>query len=158
MDWVFRKAHESDLPELVTLQERGAVEGLGHIFPQETHPFPRADILDRWAVELADPSIAVYVSCDQDDRITGFAARRDDEVFHFGTAVDTWGSGLATYLHDALLATFPSTLGTLRLRVFTENTRARRFYEKLGWHPTGRQTRTAFPPHPNLTEYILNVR
>lgn len=158
MDFVFREARESDLAALVALQESGAVEGLGHIFPQETYPFPSDDILERWGVELADPEIVVYVSTDPQDRITGFAARRHDELFHFGTGVDTWGSGLATYLHDALLATFPETSETLRLRVFTENKRARRFYEKLGWQPTGHETRSDFPPYPALTEYTLARR
>jgi RimJ/RimL family protein N-acetyltransferase len=86
----------------------------------------------------------------------GFAARRDDEVLHFGTALDTWGSGLATWMHDALLATYPPDVSRIRLRVFARNDRGRRFYEKLGWSPTGAESRTSFPPHPLLLEYVLD--
>ena len=42
------------------------------------------------------------------------------------------GSGLAAWLHDALLATFPPDVALVRLRVFAGNARGRRLYEKLG--------------------------
>jgi RimJ/RimL family protein N-acetyltransferase len=84
------------------------------------------------------------------------AARRADEVLHFGTALETWGSGLATWLHDALLTTYPPDVSQVRLRVFAGNHRARRFYEKLGWKETGVESRTSFPPHPTLLEYRLD--
>jgi RimJ/RimL family protein N-acetyltransferase len=147
---------QSDLIELVTMQERGAVAGLSGVFPQETYPFPRDTIRSRWAEELVDPTIAAYVATmasEGDRRLVGFAARRDDQLLHFGTAVETWGSGLATWLHDELLATFPTQLRLLRLWVFADNHRARRFYEKLGWQATDSRRRTPFPPHPVLVEY-----
>jgi RimJ/RimL family protein N-acetyltransferase len=149
----FRPAVAEDLEALVAVQEQGAVAGLGHIFPQDQHPFPRATVLQRWASELADAGTEVYVCTDDEGRITGFAATRDGELLHFGTALHTWGSGLATELHDALLASFPHTVTCCRLRVFAENRRARRFYEKLGWTPTGEVTRSTFPPYAELIEY-----
>jgi len=36
----------ADLPDLMPLQERGAVAGLAHVFPQETHPFPQEAVRD----------------------------------------------------------------------------------------------------------------
>jgi RimJ/RimL family protein N-acetyltransferase len=141
----------------VAVQEIGAVAGLGHIFPQDRHPFPTAVIQDRWAAELDDPAVHAYVWTES-GRIRGFAARRDDELLHFGTALETWGTGLAVALHDALVATFPGDLGSLRLRVFAENSRARRFYERLGWRPTGQQSVTSFAPYPTLLEYRLDLR
>ncbi len=57
---------------------------------------------------LADVETQVFVSTDEQGRITGFAALRVDELLHFGTAVDLWGTGLARELHDALLAAFPT--------------------------------------------------
>ena len=146
----------ADLPDLVVLQERGAVAGLADVFPQETHPFPRKAIRERWERELENPAIAAYVATSSSSRLVGFAARRDDEVLHFGTALETWGSGLATWMHDALLATFPPDVSRLRLRVFAGNGRGRRLYEKLGWSPTGAESRTSFPPHPALLEYRLD--
>jgi RimJ/RimL family protein N-acetyltransferase len=148
-----REATEVDVPAILGIQEPGAVQGLGHIFPQDEHPFPREAVEVRWRQELADPTIAVYVAIDALGRVTGFAARQGDQLLHFGTAIETWGSGLAQRLHDELLESFPASVTRLRLRVFAENRRARRFYEKLGWVETGAESRTQFPPHPVLLEY-----
>lgn len=156
MGWSFRPTEYGDLPALLAVQERGAVAGLSNVFPQETYPFPREVIRERWERELEDPAVAAYVATDPDERLVGFAARRADEVLHFGTAPETWGSGLATWLHHELVASYPRELRELRLRVFTENRRARRFYEKLGWKATGHESRTSFPPHPTLLEYVLD--
>jgi RimJ/RimL family protein N-acetyltransferase len=146
-----------DLPDLMVLQERGAVAGLSNVFPQDEYPFPRDVVRGRWQEELRDPSIAVYVATAPDGRLVGFAARREDELLHFGTALETWGSDLAGWMHDALLATYPPDLRRVRLRVFAGNHRARRFYEKRGWTATGAETRTSFPPHPTLLEYVLDL-
>jgi RimJ/RimL family protein N-acetyltransferase len=152
-----RAAQLGDLDELVAVQEEGAVTALAHIFPQESYPFPRAEVRDRWAREIADPAISAYVSTDAARGVTGFAATRGDELLHFGTAVATWGTGLAQQLHDAVLQelrrTGPGDADRIWLRVFEENRRARRFYEKLGWTLDGRRTRTSFPPHPVLLRY-----
>jgi RimJ/RimL family protein N-acetyltransferase len=75
-------------------------------------------------------------------------------VLHFGTTLETWGSGLATWLHDELVATFDPGLPRLRLSVFTDNGRGRRFWEKHGWQPTGRTSRSTFAPYPQLLEYV----
>ncbi|WP_460938925.1 hypothetical protein [Phycicoccus ginsengisoli] len=36
--------------------------------------------------------------------------------------------------------------------------RSRRFWEKQGWRPTGRTSRTLYPPHPVLLEYGRELR
>ncbi len=150
-----RATTEADLAALVRVQEEGSVVALAHLFPQDAHPFPRAAILARWAAELDDPGIAAYVSTDESGAITGFAALRDDELLHFGTALPQWGTGLATRLHEALLATYPDDVDRLWLRVFVDNHRARRFWEKCGWRSTERTSRSDFAPHPLLVEYEL---
>ena len=149
----FRPAAPDDVDAILNVQEPGAVQGLGHIFPQAQHPFPRDVVRARWESEIVDPRIAVYVATAAGGRVVGFAARRDDELLHFGTAVETWGTSLATSLHDELLATFPAGVTRLRLRVFAENRRARRFYERCGWTPTGAISRTSYEPFPVLVEY-----
>ena len=154
--WSLRGMTVEDLPAVVDMQERGAVRGLAVVFPQETYPFPRDAVLDRWRDELEAPDVAAYVAVDELGALTGFAARRDDELLHFGTAVQTWGTGHAAWLHDALIATYPPPLRWLRLRVFEDNHRARRFYERLGWTATGRESRSSFVPHPVLVEYVLD--
>jgi ribosomal protein S18 acetylase RimI-like enzyme len=152
---ILRRAAASDVDSLVDIQQAGAVLALGHIFPQDLHPFPRAAIVRRWLAEIADPGTQVYVFTDDGGSVTGFAATRSEELLHFGTAPATWGSGLASSLHDAVLATFAEAgIGPLiRLHVFDANARARRFYEKHGWRATGRRSRSSFPPYPELLEY-----
>jgi RimJ/RimL family protein N-acetyltransferase len=154
----FRPATDADLVELVSVQEDASTVALAHVFPQDTHPFPRAAILQHWRAELQDPGVAAYVCTDEVGHINGFAARRHDELLHFGTAVTAWGSGLAGALHDALIDTYPRALDRIWLRVFEENHRARRFWERKGWAATGRTSRSEFAPHPVLVEYELYLR
>jgi len=152
---ILRAATPADVAALLDVQQEGAIHGLGHVFPQEQHPFPRETIAVRWKAEIATPGIDVYLYTEDHGTIRGFAATQDNEILHFGTALSTWGSGLASQFHDALLEAMIDNLSTttLRLRVFEENHRARRFYEKHGWRPTGISSRTTFPPHPRLLEY-----
>ncbi|WP_144124094.1 GNAT family N-acetyltransferase [Catellatospora sichuanensis] len=150
---LLRLAEPEDLDDLLDVQQEGAQRALAHIFPQDTHPFPRDLIFARWVAEIADPGIEVYV-IEREGRVSGFAATRGDELLHFGTAADTWGTGLAAAAHDDILKRLSAAGVTLaRLRVFEENHRAIRFYEKLGWQRTPARTRTSFPPYPVLVGY-----
>ena len=150
---VLRAMSVADVPDLLAVQEPGAVLGLGDVFPQDTHPFPAAQIAQRWRQEIADPGKDCYVVLHH-GTVAGFAGIRGDEFLHFGIAVEHWGTGLAQAAHDAMLEVMRSR-GVRRswLRVFTGNWRGRRFYEKLGWQPTGDVTRTSFAPHPELLRY-----
>jgi RimJ/RimL family protein N-acetyltransferase len=104
--------------------------------------------------EIADPRVRAYVVLDDENEVVGFAATGGDELLHFGTSVKAWGTGLATEAHDALVAAQEAEgIELLSLRVFEENYRARRFYEKVGWRQTANRSRTVFPPHPVLIEY-----
>lgn len=146
-----REATLDDLDALLDVQQPAAVRAFGHIFPQAEHPFPRPALADRWAAEIADPEVGVYVAVDAEERIVGFAATRERQLLHFGTALETWGTGAAQELHALVLARLPP--GRLWLRVMAENRRARRFYERLGWRSTGDETRSPFAPYPVLLTY-----
>jgi RimJ/RimL family protein N-acetyltransferase len=90
--------------------------------------------------------------------VAGFAATRGNELLHFGTAVDLWGSGLASQAHDEVLDHLRAggcTEG--RLRVFEQNLRARRFYGRRGWVQTGERSRSGFAPYPSLLGYVLRL-
>lgn len=157
---ILRAATGADVDAILDVQQPAAVAGLGHIFPQDRHPFPRADVAARWRAEIADPGVSVTLCTESDGAVQGFAAVRGHELLHFGTALPTWGTGLASRFHDALLEATAAALGTpttLTLRVFEENGRARRFYAKHGWWPTGRSSRTTFAPHPGLLEYARDL-
>jgi len=146
---------ESDLPSVMDVQEPAAVAGLSDVFPQELHPFPRAQLEARWRDELASPGIECFV-VEAAGRVAGFAAVRGSEVLHFGTALETWGSGLATLAHDELVERLHAR-GVVRpvLLVYAANARGRRFWEKHGWRQTGEALRGSVPPYAELLGYEL---
>ena len=145
-----------DLAELIDLQEAGAVVGMADVFPQDRFPFPREAIIERWRTEIGDPSIDCYVASEQSGRLVGFAATVGRELLHFGTALDTWGNGTAAELLEVVVGQLRTTGEVPMLRVFADNRRARRFYDKHGWSPTGTSSRSGYPPHPVLLEYVLD--
>lgn len=157
----FREMTVDDVEAVLGVQEAGSVVALASIFPQESYPFPRDEVRERWRTEIADTSIGTYVSIGDDGVVNGYAATRGDELLHFGVSLRCWGTGLAQRLHDAtiavLVSSVPAQTQRVRLRVFEANERARRFYEKLGWQPTGQLSRTSFAPHPVLLEYALSL-
>ncbi|GAA1624219.1 hypothetical protein GCM10009828_060550 [Actinoplanes couchii] len=98
---------------------------------------------------MTDPGVRVLV-IRRHDSTAGFVALKADQLLHLGTAVSTWGTGLASAAHAEIIALLPANP---RLWVFTGNHRARRFYTRHGWSPTGSTRPTAFEPHPELMEY-----
>ena len=68
------------------------------------------------------------------------SARRG-EVYAFYLHPDAWGSGAATPLMHACTEHLRSLgFNDAVLWVLRDNPRARRFYEKLGWHSTGEES------------------
>ncbi|MEU4619273.1 GNAT family protein [Actinoplanes sp. NPDC023801] len=148
-DHLLRPATAADLEAIMDVQQEGSVLALSGIFPQDEYPFPRAELTARWAREINDPAMRVLVIL-QDGAVAGFAAITHDQLLHFGTAPRTWGTGLATTAHDEIIGLLDPAA---HLWVLAGNQRARRFYEKVGWKPTGRSVPDDFPPHPELMEY-----
>ena len=128
------------------------------MFPQDRYPFPIEAIRARWERELVDPDVDCFVVVDASEAVAGFAAVRGNQFLHFGTAIGSWGSGLAGRAHDEVVSHWTSR-GYRRawLRVFEANARGRRFYERRGWKPTGERSQSTFPPHPVLLTYDLDL-
>ncbi|WP_298455145.1 GNAT family N-acetyltransferase [uncultured Cellulomonas sp.] len=151
--YVLRPMAADDVDTVLDVQEPGAVTGLAEVFPQHLYPFPRRDVAERWLRELQTPGTDCYVVV-RDAVIAGFAAVRGDELLHFGIAVEQWGTGLAQWTHDAVLDEMRGRgVGRAWLTVYTANRRGRRFYERLGWHPTGDRTRGSTAPFAELLRY-----
>lgn len=154
---VLRRLRPSDLDTLLAVQREGAIAGLGHIFPQEEHPFPTAEVRARWERELADESVDAFAIVLAGE-LAGFAATRANEFLHFGTAVNTWGSGLAGIAHDEVIEHFRHRgHPTAFLWVFEDNHRAVRFYTARNWRATNERMRTTFAPHPVLRRYEIDL-
>ncbi len=148
-----REMTAGDVAFVLDVQEPAAILGLAEVFPQEVYPFPREQIAQRWLREIQTPGLDCYVVL-HGSSIAGFAAIRGDEVLHFGLAVEHWGSGLAQSAHGAVLDRMRSRgIARAWLTVFTANRRARRFYERLGWYPTGHRTFSTVPPFAELLRY-----
>jgi RimJ/RimL family protein N-acetyltransferase len=143
----------ADVPNVLDVQQPGAVVGLAEVFPQDAYPFPREVVGQRWLEEIVTPDVDCLVLLHDND-IVGFAAVRADELKHFGVALEQWGTGIAREGHDAVLERMRAR-GVRRawLRVFADNKRGRRFYEKLGWRHTGEHSRSGLPPYPVLLHY-----
>lgn len=154
---VLREMSLDDVPAVMAVQEPASVAGLSGVFPQDTHPFPREVLADRWRQEIADPAVDCFVVL-RGDVVAGFAAVRGDEVMHFGVAVEEWGSGLAVAAHDALLQRMRAA-GVERawLRVYAANPRGRAFWTKLGWVDTGERSRGPMPPHAELLTWVRDL-
>ena len=150
---VLREMSTADVPDVLDVQQPGAVVGLADVFPQEAYPFPRDVIAERWSEEITTSGIDCYVVV-HDHRVVGFAAVREGEFLHFGIAVELWGTGIAQAAHAAVLDRIRARgIGRAWLRVFTDNRRGRRFYERLGWRQTGERSQSGFPPHAELLRY-----
>ena len=153
IEGVLRRMRPDDVPAVMEVQEPTSVAGLSEVFPQDTHPFPREVLAERWREEIDDPGIACFV-IQRAGVVAGFAALADDEVKHFGVALEEWGSGLASAAHDELLARMAAA-GIARpwLRCYAANPRGRAFWEKHGWVATGERSRGPVPPHAELLTY-----
>jgi len=148
----------ADLDALLVVQREAAQVSLEDVFPQEQFPFPTDVVRHRWEQELADPGIECFVVVDATDSVAGFAALRGNEFRHFGTALATWGSGLAGRAHDEVLTHWIAQgYRHAWLRVFEQNVRARTFYERRGWEPTGERSRSDFAPYPVLLTYEVDL-
>jgi RimJ/RimL family protein N-acetyltransferase len=150
---LLREMTAADVPSVLDVQQPGAVVGLAEVFPQDEYPFPREVIAQRWLEEIATPDIECLV-VRHDGAVVGFAALHEDEFLHFGIAIEHWGTGIAQAAHAAVLDRMRAR-GVQRawMRVFTENRRGRRFYERLGWYETGERSHSAHPPHGELLHY-----
>lgn len=147
----------ADVPDVLDVQRPGAVVGLAKVFPQDRFPFPSDAVARRWLEEIASDGIDCLV-IERDEAVIGFAAIRGDEFMHFGIALEHWGTGAAQTAHDAILDQMRD-MGVPRawLRVFADNERGRRFYERLGWTPAGEPSRSTFPPYAELLRYELDI-
>jgi GNAT superfamily N-acetyltransferase len=139
----FRAATAGDAEALTALERDANLVALAHVFPGV--PYPTDEVRDRWLRLLADPAVRVEV-VGSAERLDAYLAWDDERLRHLGVRPELWGTGLAR-------AAVERATGVRRLWVLRENTRARGFYEHLGWTPTGREQDAEWPPYPVEVEY-----
>jgi GNAT superfamily N-acetyltransferase len=145
---VFRLATVADAVGLTVAEKAATTAAFVHIFPPDRFPYPEADVLARWVLELGRDDLTAWVD-ERDGAVTGFVATAHEWLEHLGVVPEFWGTGLADGLHAAGLADIAGRgHDHALLWVLEDNDRARRFYTRRGWRPTGSRQPAGYPPHP----------
>lgn len=142
-----RAARPGDAQQVARLHWRSAIVGYHHIFPPEAVPPTMEQLLARWRSWL-DASRAEETRgfvAESEDRCIGVVLvgpdPRDPSLGHIArmyVAPERWGQGIGRSLYQAALAHFDRVgYQEATLWVLEANHRARSWYERLGWVPTG---------------------
>jgi ribosomal protein S18 acetylase RimI-like enzyme len=147
-----RDATPADCAALARLGADSFVETFGHLYSAENLAlFLENHSEPAWAKDLADPAIAIRV-VEEGAQAVAYAkvtppklpfvpdpARKALELKQFYVLKPWHGAGLAPRLMDWVIATARARgADDLYLSVFTDNHRARRFYERAGFEEVGR--------------------
>lgn len=163
-----RRARREDADAICDAHVAAWRTGYARVFPAAVLHGSNFDVdrRTRWRAwtHSATPDQRMIVGI-ADGRVVGFAHTgngRDEsaggpdgtsicgELYGFYLHPDVWGSGVATVMMDAAVEHL-AQLRPLRAVLWTlrDARRARAFYEKAGWTPSGRtDTLTMYPDHP----------
>ena len=135
-----------------------SIAGFGHVFEPGRHAFPDDAIRADWIAALADPDGETSIAFEDGEAI-GVVSVGDGVLQTLYVLPERWSRGIGSTLHDhALDRLREAHVQEARLWTLAENQRARTFYEKRGWSPTGRTRVSPFPPHPIDLEYARSTR
>jgi RimJ/RimL family protein N-acetyltransferase len=148
----WRPATARDAASLADLERDANLVALRHVFPPDAFPFPWTGVHARWEQTLAEPGVVVEV-VDGGARLDAFLAHDTKVLRHLAVHPERWGEGLAREAVDRACER-----GARALWCLVDNDRARGFYERLGWRPTGATREAVWPPHPRELEYRLRYR
>ena len=145
----YRTADAADADALAELGARTFTHTFGHLYqPGDLELFLQNHSPDNWHKELNDPAFEVRVA-EQDGALVGyvklgpphlpFEPRGEAaELRQLYVVEELKGQGVANELmHWVIERARDNRADYLYLSVFTENHRARRFYEKYGFVPEG---------------------
>jgi GNAT superfamily N-acetyltransferase len=151
-----REARAEESPVLAAVQELASLAALGHIFPPDLYPYPRAAVHARWVAAARDHAKRTLIAL-SDGEPVGAAFVSEEWLEGLYVVPARWGTGLADELHDRALEA-ARELGSKRcqLWVLEDNTRARRFYERRGWRENGQTRVVEYPPNPLDIGYSLD--
>lgn len=149
MSVTYRTAGPRDAAALSDLGERTFVATFGHLYqPEDLAVFLQSHATEAWERELRDPAFAVRVA-EADGAMVGYAKlgpphlpfepRGEAAELRQLYVLDAHkGQGVAHALIDWVIDQARARRADhLYLSVFTENHRARRFYEKFGFEAEG---------------------
>src|SRR6187397_2021797 len=154
-DFVLRAGTQADADGITDVQVASWRAGYAHVFPEsvlyaDDFESSRRTFWTNWRFAPGHRVSVVTETTDGDgereigfcsygperERARGFTGR--GEVWDFYVHPDPWGSGAATQLMDHVEDRLESEgFVTVVLWELDDNPRARRFYERQGWAPTG---------------------
>lgn len=145
----YRIATEEDAEVLAELGARTFTHTFGHLYqPADLEIFLQNHSPDNWVKELSDPAFEVRVA-EQDGQLVGYAKLGPPhlpfeprgeaaELRQLYVIEELKGQGIAQALMEWVIERARDRRADhLYLSVFTDNHRARRFYEKYGFEPEG---------------------
>jgi diamine N-acetyltransferase len=145
----YRTATVADAAALSAIGAQTFTDTFGHLYrPDDLAVFLKNHAVETWEKELCDPAFAVRVA-ELDGRMVGYAKLGPPhlpfeprgeaaELRQLYVLEEMKGQGVAHKLIDWVInLARDKRADHLYLSVFTENHRARRFYEKLGFEAEG---------------------
>ncbi len=151
---LFRAATAADAEALRDLERAANLVALGHVFDPREFSFPAEGVLARWRTVLDEPSVTVDVAEGPPGLIV-FAAYDTATLRHLAVHPDWWGQGVGSAAVDRAVARIRAGGVAPRLWCLVANERARAFYRRLGWEPTGAERQAEWPPYPTEIEMVL---
>jgi GNAT superfamily N-acetyltransferase len=147
------RATIEDAERCFGIARAASIAGFQHVFPPDLYAFPDDAIRADWVTALTDPDGETYLAF-EDDQAVAVASVGHGLLQTLYVLPEFWSRGIGGTLHDlALLRLRQTNVTEARLWTLVDNHRARAFYEKRGWRPTGRTRVVPFPPHPVDIEY-----
>lgn len=162
-----RPARGDDSPNLAALHLRTALFAYASIFPPEAAPPELHHLTLDWEQRLGGrnaPNLRGFVAV-SGDQISGvILAGADPDHLEMGhitrlhVDVPQWGQGIGTLLYETAVSHLKQAgYGQASLWVLEENARARAWYERLGWTPTGEHKVAEGTPGVDDVRYIRSL-
>ena len=165
---IVRAAQLHEAPVLARLHRSAALLGYGHIFPDDAPPPTHDELIAEWEHWLTpdrERGWRAYVAQDG-ARVLGLVRagpdRAEVEAGHLGRLYvepEHWGRGIGGRLYQEAIEQLTGAGFTYAtLWVLEGNTRARRWYECLGWQQTGERKPVYAPASIDDLRYRLALR
>ena len=164
MNFCIRQADQNDAAALAEILTQSWKETYAHILPpaELESAADKERYADVFTVMAQNPANTFYIAhcggipcgmlllCPaRDTDLPGFA-----EIVALYTLQKYWGCGLGRMLAERALGEMQQRYTGAALWVFQDNARARRFYEKFGFTPDGKQKQENFSNKPWSVRYI----
>lgn len=160
--WSIRTATERDLDALAHTHRTSAADAFAPIFPPEAPLPPMEEFLDAWRVNFTPDAVTAgtraFVADTNDHDAIGVVVAAPAHLSRLYVLPAWWGRGVGRALYDTAMhhiATFGSPRATLW--VLEGNTKARHWYERLGWQLTGARKPVYAPGGIDDVEYAIAV-